>query len=437
MKILIIGSGAREHAICWKLNQSNDAHIIYIAPGNAGTAELGENVQLDLNNFKMVGDFCLEKKIELVFVGPEETLVLGIYDYFKNIKELQNIIITGPGKEGAQLEGSKSFAKKFMKKYGIPTAGFSEFDTTDFEKGISYIQLHSLTIVLKADGLAAGKGVLICPTHKEALKEFSSILKEDKFGAAGSKVVIEEFLTGVELSVFILTDGKNYLLLPEAKDYKKIGQNDTGPNTGGMGAISPVPFATDHFMQKVKEKIINPTLEGLRSENIEYKGFLFFGLIKVNDEPVVIEYNCRLGDPETETILLRLKNDLTQLLKGMANSSLDEQQIIIDKKSAATIVAVSGGYPGEIEKGKQIDFIYLENPQAIKHIDETRGGVTVFQAATSQKDKKVITNGGRVLTASAIAGSLPEALELCVETLDQIHFDGMYYRPDIGYEFVD
>ncbi|MFS8081921.1 MAG: phosphoribosylamine--glycine ligase [Ginsengibacter sp.] len=437
MKILIIGAGAREHAICWKLSQSNDAHIIYIAPGNAGTSEIGENVQLDPLDFKMVGDFCLEKNIELVFVGPEEPLVLGIYDHFKNIKELQNIIITGPGKEGAQLEGSKSFAKRFMKKYGIPTAGFSEFDTAAFEEGRAYIQSHSLPIVLKADGLAAGKGVLICSTHEEAIKEFSSILKEDRFGAAGNKVVVEEFLTGVELSVFILTDGKNYLLLPEAKDYKRIGQKDTGPNTGGMGAISPVPFATDHFMQKVKEKIIKPTLEGLRSENIEYKGFLFFGLIKVNDEPVVIEYNCRLGDPETETILLRLKNDLAQLLKGMSNNSLDEQEIIIDKKSGATIVAVSGGYPGEIEKGKRIDFIYLENPQAIKHIDETRGGVTVFHAATLQKDKKIITNGGRVLTVSALAGSLPEALELCVETLDQIHFDGMYYRPDIGYEFVD
>ncbi len=437
MKILIIGSGAREHAICWKLNQSNDAPIIYIAPGNAGTAELGENVQLDINNFKMVGDFCLEKKIELVFVGPEEPLVHGIYDHFKNTKELQNIIITGPGKMGAQLEGSKSFAKKFMEKYKIPTAAFCEFDSQSFEEGNSYIHSHSLPIVLKADGLAAGKGVLICSSYEEALKEFSSILKENKFGEAGNKVVVEEFLTGVELSVFILTDGENYLMLPEAKDYKRIGQKDTGPNTGGMGAISPVPFATDHFMQKVIKKIIKPTLEGLCSENIEYKGFLFFGLIKVNDEPVVIEYNCRLGDPETETILLRLKNDLAELLKAMANNLLDKQEIVIDNKTSATIVAVSGGYPGEIEKGKQIDFIYLENPQAIKHIDETRGGVTVFHAATLQKENKVVTNGGRVLTASAIAGSLPEALELCVETLDQIHFDGMYYRPDIGYEFVD
>lgn len=437
MKILIIGAGAREHAICWKLSQSNDAHIIYIAPGNAGTAELGVNVILDPLDFKMVGNFCLEKNIELVIVGPEEPLVLGIYDYFKDTNALQNIIITGPGKRGAQLEGSKSFAKKFMEKYKIPTATFREFDSQSFEEGISYIKAHSLPIVLKADGLAAGKGVIICASQEEALKEFSSILKENKFGDAGSKVVIEEFLTGVELSVFILTDGKNYLLLPEAKDYKRIGQNDTGPNTGGMGAISPVAFATDHFMQKVIEKIIAPTLVGLRSENIAYKGFLFFGLIKVNDEPVVIEYNCRLGDPETETILLRLKNDLAELLEAMADESLDKLEIVIDEKTAATIVAVSEGYPGEIVKGKQVDFIYLENPQAIKHIDETRGGVTVFHAATLQREHKVITNGGRVLTVSALAGSLPEALELCVETLDQIHFEGMYYRPDIGYEFVD
>ncbi|MBS1735192.1 MAG: phosphoribosylamine--glycine ligase [Bacteroidetes bacterium] len=437
MKILIIGAGAREHAICWKICQSSSTHTLFIAPGNAGTALLGENVLLDPLDFNKVGQFCLEQNIELVFVGPEEPLVLGIYDHFKSTKELQNIIITGPGKEGAQLEGSKSFAKKFMKKYGIPTAAFAEFHSASFDEGCAYIQSHSLPIVLKADGLAAGKGVLICTTHNEAINEFSSILKDKKFGDAGNKVVVEEFLTGVELSVFLLTDGTNYLLLPEAKDYKKIGQQDTGPNTGGMGAISPVPFATEHFMLKVKEKIIVPTLSGLRTENIEYSGFIFLGLIKVNDEPFVIEYNCRLGDPETETILLRLKNDLVQLLKGMATGNLAEQEIMIDKKSAATIVAVSGGYPGHIEKGKQIDFNYLENPQAIKHIDEAGGGVTVFHAATIQKNTEVLTNGGRVLTASALSDSLPEALELCIETLSQIHFEGMYYRPDIGYEFVD
>ncbi|HUZ57827.1 MAG TPA: phosphoribosylamine--glycine ligase [Hanamia sp.] len=436
MKILILGSGGREHALTWKISQSKLCSQLFIAPGNAGTAKFGENINIDINDFTAVKKACLSKKIDMVVVGPEEPLVKGIYDFFKRDESLKHIIITGPSAKGAQLEGSKAFAKSFMEKYKIPTAKYKEFDASNFTEGIDYIQSHLMPTVLKADGLAAGKGVIICNNRIEALSEFDLMIQQSKFGDAGKKVVVEEFLDGIELSVFVLTDGKNYVVLPEAKDYKKIGEGDKGLNTGGMGAISPVPFVTEHFMQKVTEQIIEPTINGLQKEKIDYKGFIFFGLIKVNGEPMVIEYNCRLGDPETEVILLRLKNDLVELFVDMDKQNLDKQEINIDLNDAATIVAVSGGYPGEYKKGLPIDFGYLENPEARKHIDED-GGVVVFHAGTKQANDEVVTNGGRVLAVSALADTLGDAIELSKSILEEIYYDGIYYRKDIGYEFVD
>lgn len=436
MKICILGSGGREHALCWKISQSKLCTQLFIAPGNAGTAQIGENVDIKINDFEAIKKLCVSKKIDMVIVGPEEPLVKGIYDFFKEDKSLRDILITGPSALGAQLEGSKAFAKSFMQKHQIPTAQYGEFDASNFDEGLKYIQNHPLPIVLKADGLAAGKGVIICNNYIEALSEFELMIQQSKFGDAGKKVVVEEFLDGIELSVFILTDGKNYALLPEAKDYKKIGEGDKGLNTGGMGAISPVPFATEHFMQKVTDRIIEPTIKGIQEDKIDYKGFIFFGLIKVNEEPMVIEYNCRLGDPETEVVLLRLKNDLVELFVSMLEQKLDQQKIIIDKNDAATIVAVSGGYPGEYKKGLSIDFGYLENPEAIKHIDED-GGVMVFHAGTIQVNGEVVTNGGRVLAVSALADGLGDAIELSKSILEEIYYEGIYYRKDIGYEFVD
>ncbi len=436
MKILILGSGGREHTFCWKLKQSKLNPDLFIAPGNAGTSQLGENINMGINDFEAIKEFCIKNGIGMVIVGPEEPLVNGIYDFFKNDQSLKNIIITGPSLQGAQLEGSKAFSKKFMEKYGIPTARYKEFSAENFEEGLSYIQNHPLPVVIKADGLAAGKGVIICTSYTEALDEFKQIIQGSKFGKSGDKVVVEEFLDGMELSVFILTDGKNYLLLPEAKDYKKIGEGDTGLNTGGMGAISPVPFATGHFMKQVVDKIIEPTIKGLKNDGIDYRGFIFFGLIKVNEEPMVIEYNCRMGDPETEVVLLRLKNDLVELLIDMDKQKLSRNTIEIDKSNAATIVAVSGGYPEDYEKGLPIELGYLDNPQAIKHIDED-GGVMVFHAGTMQLNDEIVTNGGRVLAVSAMAGTLGETIELSKEILDQIHFEGIYFRTDIGYEFVE
>jgi phosphoribosylamine--glycine ligase len=436
LKILVLGSGGREHAFCWKISQSKLCSGLFIAPGNAGTAQLGENVNIDINDFDAVKQLCVSKDIDMVVVGPEEPLVKGIYDFFKNDRDLKNIIITGPSAMGAQLEGSKAFAKSFMEKHGIPTAKYKEFDSTNFDEGVDYIEQHSLPIVLKADGLAAGKGVIISQSRDEAVNEFRQMIQQSKFGDAGKKVVVEEFLEGIELSVFVLTDGKNYVLLPEAKDYKKIGEGDTGLNTGGMGAISPVPFATEHFMQKVIQKIIEPTIRGLQEDKIDYKGFIFFGLIKVNEEPMVIEYNCRMGDPETEVVLLRLKNDLVELLMAAGQGRLGEQKVIIEKNNAATIVAVSGGYPLVYKKGLPVEFDYLEDPGTIKHIDEDSGAI-VFHAGTRQAEEKVVTNGGRVLCVSALADGLGDAIELAKRVLEEIHFDGMYYRSDIGYEFVD
>jgi len=435
MNILLLGSGGREHAFAWKIKQSKLCSKLFIAPGNAGTMQLGENADISVNDFDALKKLCLKKKIDLVVVGPEEPLVNGIYDYFKNDKHLKEIIVIGPSQQAAQLEGSKSFGKAFMERHGIPTSAYQQFDANNYAAGIDYIKKHPLPVVLKADGLAAGKGVLICQNHIEAMSEFELMIQEAKFGEAGRKVVVEEFLKGIELSVFVLTDGKNYLLLPEAKDYKRIGENDTGLNTGGMGAISPVPFASEAFMQKVISKIIEPTIKGLQKENLEYKGFIFIGLMKVDDEPVMIEYNCRMGDPETEVVLLRLKNDLVQLFIATSQQRLNGEKIIIDPKHAATIMVVSEGYPGEYEKGKVIDFGYLENPDSKKNID-IDGGVMVFHSGTKKVNEEIVTNGGRVLTVSALSGTLTKAVELSKEILNQIYFEGMHYRGDIGYEFM-
>jgi phosphoribosylamine--glycine ligase len=436
LKLLILGSGGREHAFCWKVRQSELCTQLFIAPGNAGTADYGENLNISSIDFESIKKACIEKDIELVIVGPEEPLVNGIYDFFKNDPQLNGIIITGPLASGAMLEGSKAFSKAFMQRHNIPTASYKEFNEASFEEGISYLRQHALPVVIKADGLAAGKGVIICNNTDEAINEYEQIIQKSKFGSAGNKVVIEQFLDGIELSVFVLTDGNAYTLLPEAKDYKKILEEDKGPNTGGMGAISPVPFATEIFMEKVIKKIIEPTIQGLREEKINYKGFIFFGLIKVGDEPMVIEYNCRMGDPETEAVLLRLKNDLVRLIIATEKQELHKEKIIIDKKAAVTIVAVSSGYPEKYKKGFAINFDYLENPEAIKHID-SNGGVIVFHAGTKKENEKTVTNGGRVLAVSALADSLAEAIELSNETLDQIHFEGMYFRKDIGYEFIE
>lgn len=437
MKILILGSGGREHAFCWKVSQSELCSQLFIAPGNAGTAAFGQNIEININDFTAVKEACILNNINMVVVGPEEPLVNGIYDFFKNDEQLKEIIITGPSKAGAQLEGSKAFAKSFMQKYQIPTAKYKEFDSSNFTEGLRYIQDHPLPIVLKADGLAAGKGVIICQNHVEALSEYELMIQQSKFGEAGKKVVVEEFLDGIELSVFVLTDGKNYVLFPEAKDYKKIGEGDKGLNTGGMGAISPVPFATEHFMQKVKDQIIEPTIFGLQNEGIDYKGFIFFGLIKVNEEPMVIEYNCRMGDPETEVVLIRLKNDLVKLLIVMDQQKLDEEKIEVDKNNAVTIVAVSGGYPEAYKKGVPVNLLYLENPEARKHIDDDGEGAIVFHAGTKNLNDQIVTNGGRVFAVSAMAEGLGDAIELSKTILEQIYFDGIYFRGDIGYEFVD
>lgn len=437
MKILILGSGGRAHTFCWKISQSELCSQLFIAPGNAGTAQYGENLDVSETDFEALKKICVSKKIDLVIVGPEEPLVKGIYDFFKKDKQLSHIIITGPSAGGARLEGSKAFAKAFMQRHNIPTANYKEFDEDSYREGLEYLKNHKLPVVLKADGLAGGKGVVICNHPVEAMGEYELIIQKAKFGAAGKKVVVEEFLDGIEVSVFVLTDGKDYVLFPEAKDYKKIGEGDSGINTGGMGAVSPVPFVTEHFMANVVKKIIEPTIKGLRDENIDYKGFIFFGLIKVNDEPMVIEYNCRMGDPETQVVLLRLKNDLVKLLIATDEQKLHLEEIIIDTKAAATIVAVSEGYPMAYKKGYAIDFGYLENPEAIKHIDSEEGGVMVFHAGTKKEGEHIITNGGRVLAVSSLADSLADAIELSKEILNQIHFEGMHFRRDIGYEFIE
>jgi phosphoribosylamine--glycine ligase len=425
MRILLLGSGGREHALAWKLNQSVWTNPLYIAPGNAGTAKCGKNVQLDLKDFDAIRKFCVYEKIEMVIVGPEEPLVNGLYDYFKAHEDVQNIYFIGPSKEGAKLEGSKAFAKAFMLRHNIPTAKYREFTSDNYEEGLKYLQEHPLPIVLKADGLAAGKGVIICQSYVEAVAEFELMIQEAKFGEAGKKVVVEDFLTGIEVSVFVITDGKNYCILPEAKDYKRVAEGDKGLMTGGMGAVSPVPFATPGFMHKVEERIIKPTIDGLFKEGIEYTGFVFFGLINVNGEPYVIEYNCRMGDPETEVVLPRLETDLIGLCIAASQKELDKAEVRVDKRAAATVVATSRGYPAAFEKGFEIT-----------GLDENYGKQSlIFQSATKESGDKVITSGGRVLCVTSFGEDIQEAVSSSLEVMEKLHFEGIYYRTDIGYEF--
>ncbi|MEM6319266.1 MAG: phosphoribosylamine--glycine ligase [Bacteroidota bacterium] len=421
MNILILGSGGREHTFAWKISQSPLCSHIWIAPGNAGTIQHGTNVSIDPLDFEAVKKLTLEVAIDMVIVGPEAPLVAGIYDFFKNDEALQSIPVIGPSAKGAQLEGSKAFSKAFMAKRNIPTAGYREFTQATMADGLTYIEQSTPPIVLKADGLAAGKGVLILDDITKAKKEFSAML-DGKFGAASEKVVIEDFLDGIEFSVFVLTDGKNYQVLPIAKDYKRIGEGDTGLNTGGMGAVSPVPFVDDALMQKVTERIIEPTVRGLTEDDLDYKGFVFIGLIKVGNDPYVIEYNCRMGDPETEVVLPRLESDLLALLVALAKGNLKETTIQISKKAATTIMLVSGGYPETYEKGKvMIGFERVENS-------------LLFHAGTKQLDDKVVTNGGRVLAVTSYGKDFHEALAISNKNAKLIDFEKKNYRKDIGFD---
>lgn len=425
MHILLLGSGGREHALAWKLSQSPLCESLFIAPGNAGTAECGTNLNFGVTDFESIKKACIDNQIGLVIVGPEEPLVKGITDFLISSPALKNIDVIGPGKNAAQLEGSKAFAKAFMMRHNIPTATYKEFTLENYEEGVRYLKNHALPIVMKADGLAAGKGVVICENHLEAIAEFELMIQRAKFGDAGKRVVVEQFLLGVEMSVFVLMDGKNYVILPEAKDYKRIGEGDTGPNTGGMGAVSPVPFATAALMKKIEEKVIKPTVQGLQKEGLEYRGFIFFGFMIVNNEPYMIEYNCRLGDPETEVIIPRLKNDLVELLTAASNQQLDTIKIETDPRIVCTVVAVSGGYPGDYEKGHEIKGIQDINP----------ADSILFQMGTALKDGKVITNGGRVFCITSYGQSVFDAVEISKEEMQKVSFTGMEFRSDIGYEF--
>lgn len=425
MNILILGSGGREHALAWKISQSPQCSKLFIAPGNGGTGRHGTNINISVNDFEAVKQLCISQKIDLLVVGPEEPLVNGIYDFCKGDEQLKHIIVVGPSKAAAQLEGSKAFSKKFMQRQGIPTAAYHEFTVAELEEGKAYLQNHALPIVLKADGLAAGKGVVICQTHTEALQVFEAMLVHQQFGDASARVVVEQFLAGIEISVFVLTDGKDYQIIGQAKDYKRIGEKDTGPNTGGMGCVSPVPFANAAFMQKVIERIIEPTIKGLATERLVYNGFVFFGLINVLDEPFVIEYNCRLGDPETEVILPRLQNDLVELFMHMHHGTLPEAEIFFNEWAAVTTMVVSGGYPGDYEK----NFI-ISLPQV-------NDNTLLFQAGTRINGKgELVTDGGRVIAATALRKTIPEAALASRQAVAQINFNGKYYRTDIGYEFL-
>jgi phosphoribosylamine--glycine ligase len=424
MTILLLGSGGREHALAWKMLQSSKCSKLFVAPGNAGTAAIAKNIALNISDFEAIKKFAIQEKVDLVVVGPEDPLVLGIYDFFTLDAALNHIPVIGPSKVGAQLEGSKEFAKEFLVKNNIPTAAYDSFTKETVEEGCEFLETLQPPFVLKADGLAAGKGVLIIQDLEEAKTELRNMLVHQKFGNASAKVVIEEFLDGIELSCFVLTDGKNYKILPTAKDYKRIGEGDTGLNTGGMGAVSPVPFADAILLEKIETRIVKPTIVGLQKDNIEYKGFVFIGLINVKGEPIVIEYNVRMGDPETEVVIPRLKSDLVELFQAVANQTLDQVSLEIDERSATTIMVVSGGYPEDYDKGFEIT--------GLEKIQDS----IAFHAGTKLENDKVVTNGGRVIAITSFGDNFQEAIKKSYQNIEKLHFDKMYYRKDIGFDLL-